>query len=45
MSFKELQEKSYPQRYFFGEKNTDFLLNHVKIHVICEKSFLTKIDI
>ena len=30
---KNYEEKSYLHRSFFG-KNIDFLLNHVKIHVI-----------
>ena len=44
MSFKEEQQKSYPHRSFYGEKK-DFHLNHVNIHVVYVKKFLSKIDI
>ena len=47
ITFKEeLQKKlSLGIVHIFKEKKIDFLLNHVEIHVIYVKKFLTKIDV
>ena len=47
MSFKEdpRKQKVIFNVHYFREKKIDFLVNHVKIHVIYVKKFLTKIEI